>query len=377
MRHRIRTVTLFLLLALTMTVSLTLGRTNGFSAALPVPTAPQEHAPAAAVGIPAGTVIAVRTIDAIDSQKARAGQTFRAALDEPISVNGQLVAPKGADVLLKLVSLKQSGKITGATELTLAVDSMVIQGNRITVSTDEVTSSSENRKKKSAKVIGGSAVVGAVLGGIFGGARGALAGATAGAGAGTAVQMATKGQRVFVPSETRLSFRVTSPNQTGPARPESTQPAQPPLQPTRNSGQDPRQAAALPAAETARQSTIGTPQQSGTIQETATNTPTSAPATNVSGTWNMSRSDGGSTITETLTLQQDGNAVSGTLEGNNLIRTYKAPLEGTVTGDQIQFTVHFSKGTKMFAGTIAGTRMRGDRPTQWSAMRPPRNAGKK
>jgi len=377
MRHRMRTVTLFFLLALTMTVSLIVGRTNGFSAALPVPAAPQEQAPAAGVGIPAGTVIAVRTIDAIDSQKARTGQTFHASLDEPISVNRQLVAPKGADVLLKLVSLKQSGKITGAAELTLAVDSLVIQGNWIAVSTDEVTSSSENRKKKSAKVIGGSAVVGAVLGGIFGGARGALAGATAGAGAGTAVQMATKGQRVFVPSETRLSFRVSSPDQTGPAGPESTQPAQPPLQPTRNSGQDRRQPVAPPAAETARQSTTGTPQQSGAIQETATTTPTSVPATNVSGTWNMSRSDGGSTITETLTLQQDGNAVSGTLEGNDLIRTYKAALEGTVRGDQIQFTVHFSNGAKMFAGTIAGARMRGDRPAQWSAMRPLRNPGKK
>lgn len=170
---------------------------------------PQQRTSAPVESIPAGTVITVRTIDPIDSQKVQVGQTFRASLDESIVANNQTVAVKGSDVLLKLVAVKQSGKITGSTELTVEVDSVLIDGNRIAVSTEGVTSASGGRGQKSAKVIGGSAAVGAVLGGIFGGAKGAAAGAAAGAGAGTAVQLVTKGQHVLIPSESRLSFAVS------------------------------------------------------------------------------------------------------------------------------------------------------------------------
>ena len=61
---------------------------------------------------------------------------------------------------------------------------------------------------KSGKVVGGTAAVGAILGGIFGGGKGAAIGAVSGAGAGAAVQFLTKGQRVKIPAETRLSFTL-------------------------------------------------------------------------------------------------------------------------------------------------------------------------
>ena len=52
----------------------------------------------------AGTNIVVRTIDGIDSEQARTGQTFAASVDEPVMVNGQTIIPRGADVTLKLAS---------------------------------------------------------------------------------------------------------------------------------------------------------------------------------------------------------------------------------------------------------------------------------
>ena len=57
-------------------------------------------------------------------------------------------------------------------------------------------------------MIGGATAVGAILGGIFGGGKGAAIGAASGAGAGGAVQVLTKGQRVKIPAETRLSFTL-------------------------------------------------------------------------------------------------------------------------------------------------------------------------
>jgi len=49
-------------------------------------------------------------------------------------------------------------------------------------------------------------VLGAIIGGIAGGGKGAVIGAGAGGAAGAGVEEVTKGQRVKVPSETRLTF---------------------------------------------------------------------------------------------------------------------------------------------------------------------------
>jgi len=167
-----------------------------------------DPAPASSLTIPSGTVIKVRMIDAVDSETSQLGQTFQASLDDPIVIEGQTVVPRGADIVAKLVEDKQSGKISGRTELTLDLVSMRVNGRMIDLTTQEVTTSSGSRGAKSAKVIGGAAAVGAVLGGIFGGGKGAAIGATSGAGAGGAVQVLTKGQRVKIPAETRLSFTL-------------------------------------------------------------------------------------------------------------------------------------------------------------------------
>jgi hypothetical protein len=164
--------------------------------------------PARSLMIPSGTVIKVRMIDGVDSETSQLGQTFQASLDDPIVIEGQTVVPRGADIVAKLVEDKQSGKISGRTELTLDLVSMRVNGKMIDLTTQEVTTSSGSRGAKSAKVIGGAAAVGAVLGGIFGGGKGAAIGATSGAGAGGAVQVLTKGQRVKIPPETRLSFTL-------------------------------------------------------------------------------------------------------------------------------------------------------------------------
>jgi hypothetical protein len=174
---------------------------------------PSERRPPARVEssltIPAGTVLKIRMIDSVDSEVSQLGQTFQASLDEPIiGSNGETLLARGADVVAKLVEEKQSGKISGRAELTLDLVSIRINDRMVDLNTEEVTTSSESRGSKSGKVIGGTAAVGAILGGIFGGGKGAAIGAASGAGAGGAVQVLTKGQRVRIPAETRLSFTL-------------------------------------------------------------------------------------------------------------------------------------------------------------------------
>jgi hypothetical protein len=183
----------------------------------PLPVAPVKPAPVAApapppppqpvvVTIPSGTVVSVRTVDSIDSETSRTGQTFRGSLDAPVVVDDRVVLPKGLNVYLKIVEASSAGHIKGRSELTISLDSFVYQGKTYRVATTDVQEKGSSRGKRSAAVIGGGAVLGAIIGGIAGGGKGAAIGAAAGGGGGAAVQALTKGQQVKIPSETKLDF---------------------------------------------------------------------------------------------------------------------------------------------------------------------------
>jgi hypothetical protein len=173
---------------------------------------PPPPAPVLGITLPAGTNFVIRMIDAVDSQTARTGQTFAASLDAPVTdPNGEVLIPRGVDVVVKLVDSKQSGKISGRTELALSLMQIKVRDQFVDINTQTVSEKSTNRAGRSAGTIGGGAVGGAILGGILGGGKGAAIGAGAGAAGGTAVELATSGQRVRVPSEARLTFVLDSP----------------------------------------------------------------------------------------------------------------------------------------------------------------------
>jgi hypothetical protein len=163
------------------------------------------------IQVPAGTQIVVRLIDAVNSETDTLGQTYRASIDQPVVVNGQTVIPRGSDVIAALIGSKQSGKIQGRTVLTLDLKSVTVNGRSNDIVTTGVPQASGSRGSRSAKVIGGTAALGAIIGAAAGGGRGAAIGAGSGAAVGTAAEVATSGQKVKVPSETRLTFTLQNP----------------------------------------------------------------------------------------------------------------------------------------------------------------------
>lgn len=175
----------------------------------------RASAPAAAYGvqIPVGTPITVRMIDAVNSEQARLGETFRASVDEPVVIDGQTVIPRGADAVAKLVQDKQSGKFEGRTVLTLELQQVMANGRMIDLTTGDVSEESKSRGSRTAKVVGGTTAVGAIIGAIAGGGKGAAIGAASGAAVGGGAQAVTKGQVVKIPSETRLTFTLQQPAQ--------------------------------------------------------------------------------------------------------------------------------------------------------------------
>lgn len=163
------------------------------------------------VMLAAGTRLVIRMIDGVDSERNTVGQTFAASLDEPVMIDGGAVIPRGADVVVKLVDDKQSGKLAGKTVLTLDLMSVKVNGRMVDVNTQTVSEESASRGKRTAKMAGGGAALGAIIGAVAGGGKGAAIGAGAGGAAGAGAEILTKGQRVRIPSETRLTFVLENP----------------------------------------------------------------------------------------------------------------------------------------------------------------------
>jgi len=76
-----------------------------------VPATPAPPPPPRKVTIPSGTNLAIRLVDAIDSETAQPGQSFRATLDSPLSVDGDIVVPSGHDVTGHIVGREKRRKI--------------------------------------------------------------------------------------------------------------------------------------------------------------------------------------------------------------------------------------------------------------------------
>jgi hypothetical protein len=161
--------------------------------------------------LPEGTNLVVRMIDGVDSEVSRVGQAFAASLDEPVVLNGETVIPRGADAVIKLTDASESGKLAGRSELTLDLVSVKVNGKIVDLNTKTVSRESSSRSKRTAKVAGGTAALGAIIGAIAGGGKGAAIGAGAGAATGAGVEVLTHGQRVKIPSETRLTFVLETP----------------------------------------------------------------------------------------------------------------------------------------------------------------------
>jgi len=173
----------------------------------PGTTAHVEMKPAY-VTITAGTRISVRTIDAIDSTYSLVGDRFQASLEEPVTVEGNVVVAKDALVYGRLTQSKTSGTFTGRSQLRLELTGIVVNGKMVPVVTGEYEATGKSRGASTAKRTIGGAALGAIIGAAADGGQGAAIGAGVGAGVGAGSEIITGGDQVKVPSETLLDFTL-------------------------------------------------------------------------------------------------------------------------------------------------------------------------
>ena len=162
--------------------------------AQPDGTAPADNgADQGPLVIPAGTVVAVRLSDPVDSSMNQVGDKFAASVDAAVNVNGTEAIPAGADASLSLINLAVA-PVAQRTDVQLQLVSLTINGTDYTPRSSVFEKQSLERSKK--KVIGGAAI-GAALGGIFG--HNAAGGAAAGA---------AKAYEIVLPAQTRIKFTL-------------------------------------------------------------------------------------------------------------------------------------------------------------------------
>jgi hypothetical protein len=167
--------------------------------------------------IPAGTVLTVRTVQALGSKTSQAGQSFIATLAQPVTVEGITVIPAGATVTGTVVTAKTKGKIKGEGELSLALTSLSTKGQTYKIKTHLISSTVKGKGKRTAATTGGGAIGGALIGGLAGGGKGAGIGLLLGGGAGLVGGALTGNKQIEIPAESALSFTLAAPLTLPPA----------------------------------------------------------------------------------------------------------------------------------------------------------------
>jgi hypothetical protein len=183
----------------------TVGSEPAMAAAPPPPEEKPEPRP---IVVPAGTVLVVRTAEALGSKTSQAGQTFGATLAQPVTVEGRTALPGGSQVSGTVVTAKAKGKVKGEGQLDLKLTSVSVGSQTYSIHTVVLSSTVKGKGKRTAATTGGGAAGGALIGGIAGGGKGAAIGAGIGAAAGFIGGTFTGNKQIEVPAESALSFTL-------------------------------------------------------------------------------------------------------------------------------------------------------------------------
>lgn len=164
------------------------------------------------VTVPAGTEIAVRLGQAIDSGTANEGAAFEGTLASAVVSGGTEVAAVGSAVTGKVTNAVSSGRLNRPAELSLTLTSLTVEGGeKVDITTSAWSMKGESHKKRNIGMIGGGAGAGALIGALTGGKKGAAIGGAVGAGAGTGVAAATGKKEIVLTTETKLTFKLSAP----------------------------------------------------------------------------------------------------------------------------------------------------------------------
>ncbi len=163
------------------------------------------------ISLPAGTELQVRLSESIATNRDVAGDSFEAVVAQPVVIDGKTVIPQDAPVTGEIVSVRESGRLSGVARMRLELRSVEVDGEEYELHTSDFSRRGGDHKKRNWGFIGGGAGGGALIGALVGGGKGAAIGGPIGAGAGIAAATLTGKKDFVLPAETLLTFELTDP----------------------------------------------------------------------------------------------------------------------------------------------------------------------
>ena len=157
-----------------------------------------------------GTEITVRTDERIDVSSWERGRIYRGEIARDLrATDGDLAFIRGTPVELTV-------RQVGDHDFVIDLEAILVNGRRFMVDTTGQVYDTGRREgvggnERTAKYVGGGAIIGSIIGAIAGGGKGAAIGAAAGAAGGAGAQVATRGRELHIPIESLLTFRLERP----------------------------------------------------------------------------------------------------------------------------------------------------------------------
>jgi len=150
--------------------------------------------------------------DYLSSDHSKIGDQFTAVLDQPLVVNGWLVARRGQVLVGQVKEVRQAGRIKGTSELGVELtDLTTVDGRQVPILTELWKASGGTSHGQEAATVGTTTGLGALIGAAADWGKGAAIGAGAGAAVGIGAVLLTRGRPTILEPEEPLSFRLVDP----------------------------------------------------------------------------------------------------------------------------------------------------------------------
>ena len=164
------------------------------------------------VTIAVGTMLPVRIGETLSSANNERGDTFLATLDQPLVVDGFVIAERGSRVEGRVLDAEAPGRTKGSSHIGIElVKISTSDGQHVRIRTAAYKKDSNSSTGNDVAKVGIITAIGAAIGAAADGGKGAAIGAGVGGAAGVADVMLSRGKPVEIRVETRLSFRIQEP----------------------------------------------------------------------------------------------------------------------------------------------------------------------
>jgi len=173
---------------------------------------PDNYAVPPKLTVKPGTYVTVRMNQWLSSDRNQQGDTFTATLDQPVVVDGVVVAQRGQTVYGRVSEAQKAGRVEGTSRLGVQLTQLtLVDGDQAPIQSQMVTRNGQTSVGRDAAGIGVTTGLGAAIGAGVNGGVGAGVGAGAGAVVGIIGVLLTRGRPTVIYPESVVTFQTTAP----------------------------------------------------------------------------------------------------------------------------------------------------------------------